>query len=99
MDDSPKKRRKQLLVVGAIIVILVLFASPWLWIDNGERLIESDFFQGKEVNLFQKPIESCKDSCDGSCYRVKWVPFGVRVSACSEDWYFVTFWGQRFHVE
>ncbi len=78
--------------------IIFLFIAPWLWIDGGENILESRFFRGREAEIFKNLIDDCKIKCDGSCYKIDWVPFGIRVSACSEDYYFISFWGQRFYI-
>lgn len=57
--------------------------------------MESTFFRGNDAQNFKKPKNTCE--CDGSCINVKWAPFGVKVDACSEDYYFISFWGQRFY--
>jgi hypothetical protein len=93
--------RKKLLISWGIFVGLLFFAAPWLWIDNGEDVIENKFVHAglDEKVIFKKHLPECRRLCDGSCYRVKWVPFGVKVSACTADYYFVSFWGQKFYID
>jgi hypothetical protein len=91
---------RQIVIVAVfVVVLLVLFIAPWLWIDNGENVLERSFFRGNEDEIFKDFDEDCKGTCDGSCYDVKWAPFGVVVDACSKDYYFVSFWGQEFYVD
>ncbi len=87
------------IIVGIVIVGIgaLAFFAPWHWIDNGEDIKENRFFQGNDAQNFKKPKASC--NCDGSCLNVKWVPFGAKVDACSEDYYFISFWGQKFYRE
>lgn len=75
--------------------LILAFLAPWLWLDNGENIMESKFFRGRETEVFKKPKQTC--DCDGSCLGVQWVPFGAKVDACAEDYYFISFWGQRFY--
>jgi len=91
----------------AIILFVVFFFAPWLWLDFGEDILESRFFKGRDDVNFQKIKPQCNKYvreikgellCDGSCTVVKWVPFGVKVDSCSEDYYFISFWGQRYYV-
>lgn len=89
--------KKILIIVAGIILFALAFLAPWLWLDNGEDIIESRFFRNNDEENFKKPKNTCE--CDGSCKNVKWVPFGVIVDACAEDYYFISFWGQRFYID
>ncbi|HAU65723.1 MAG: hypothetical protein UT30_C0007G0003 [Candidatus Uhrbacteria bacterium GW2011_GWF2_39_13] len=88
--------KKIIISLCATILFALAFASPWLWMDNGENIMESKFFRGNDAENFKKPKNTC--DCDGSCLNVRWVPFGANVDACAEDYYFISFWGQRFYV-
>lgn len=98
---------KKIIISIATIVAIGLFAlaftAPWLWIDNGEDIMESRFFRARytdrsrDAENFKKPKGTC--GCDGSCLNVKWRPFGVKVDACARDYYFISFWGQRFYMD
>lgn len=89
--------KKIIISISIIIIVAIAFTAPWLWLDNGENIMESSFFRGNDIENFKKIKDGCE--CDGSCINVKWVPFGVTVDACSEDYYFISFWGQRFYME
>ncbi len=84
------------MIISAVVLFALAFTAPWLWMDNGEDIMESKFFRNNNEINFQKPKNTCE--CDGNCINVKWVPFGVKVDACAEDWYFISFWMQRFHM-
>ncbi len=100
MHTIERKIGRRILIVMTMGIFLLLFVSPWLWVGDGkEDVVESRFFNGRENEIFKYPIEGCKKTCDGSCYKIEWVPFGVRVSACSEDSYFVSFWRQKFYIQ
>lgn len=86
---------KKLLVPTLITLFILIFMAPWLWIDNGENILESEFFRAPDEQLFNKIKADCE--CDGSCQQVHWAPFGAKVDACSKDFYYLTFWGQRFY--
>jgi hypothetical protein len=91
--------KKTLIYIPILVVFALVFAAPWLWNDNGEDIMESRFFRGNDSENFKKPKENKEDChCDGSCINVKWAPFGVKVDACADDYYFISFWGQRFYM-
>ncbi|MBP9695298.1 MAG: hypothetical protein KBD73_02755 [Candidatus Magasanikbacteria bacterium] len=86
------------IVVSIVVVMLfaLAFTAPWLWIDGGEDVIESFYRKHRsDLQNFKKIKNTC--DCDGSCLDVQWVPFGVKVDNCSEDYYFISFLGQRFY--
>ncbi|MBP9761277.1 MAG: hypothetical protein KBD15_03505 [Candidatus Magasanikbacteria bacterium] len=87
--------KKSPIIIAITALILLAFAAPWLWIDNGEDIKESPFFKPRFADRFYQPKADC--DCDGSCLAVSWVPFGAKVDACSEDYYIVTFWGQHIY--
>lgn len=89
--------KKIIISIVAVLLFALAFTAPWLWLDNGEDIMESSFFRGNDEQNFKKPINT--DGCDGSCLNVKWVPFGVKVDANAEDYYFISFLGQRFYIE
>ncbi len=89
---------RTIIIVFASILLILIFIAPWLWIDGGEDLLESRFFRGREAEIFSKFDDDCRSGCDGSCYKIKWVPFGVKVNACSIDYYYVPFYGGEFYV-
>jgi len=89
--------KKIIISIVAVSLSALAFTAPWLWLDNGEDIMESQFFRGNDPVNFKKPKGTC--DCDGSCINVKWVPFGVKVDACSDDYYFISFWGQRFYMD
>lgn len=92
--------KKLLLMIALLIVIGLLCWAPWVNSDGGEDLIESDFFRPakttqEQQSLFKRPKAGC--DCDGSCIATQWAPFGAKVSSCSYDYYYVTFWGQHIY--
>ena len=89
--------KKIIISISVIIFVVIAFTAPWLWIDSGEDIMENSFFRGNDSENFKKPKGNC--DCDGSCINVKWVPFGAKVDACSEDYYFISFLGQRFYMD
>ncbi|MFA6549945.1 MAG: hypothetical protein WCT36_01150 [Candidatus Gracilibacteria bacterium] len=89
--------KKIIISISLLFAFVLAFSAPWLWIDNGEDIMENRFFRGNDEENFKKQKNTC--DCDGSCLNVKWVPFGVKVDACAEDYYFVSFWGQRFYID
>lgn len=88
---------KKIISIVVVAFFALAFMAPWLWIDNGEDIMESSFFRGNDTQNFKKPKNTC--DCDGSCMNVKWVPFGAKVDACAKDYYFISFWGQRFYID
>jgi len=88
--------KKIIISISVVILLALAFTAPWLWIDNGEDIMESSFFRGNDSN-FKKPKSTC--DCDGSCLNVKWAPFGAKVNDCSEDYYFISFWGKIFYMD
>ncbi|KKQ72012.1 MAG: hypothetical protein UT33_C0007G0100 [Candidatus Peregrinibacteria bacterium GW2011_GWC2_39_14] len=89
--------KKTIIGISVLVLLALVFTAPWLWIDNGENIMENSFFQGNDSKNFKKTKSTC--DCDGSCLNVKWTPFGAKVDACSEDYYFISFWGQRFYMD
>jgi len=88
--------KKIIISIVAVVLFTFAFTAPWLWINNGEDIMESSFFRGNDTENFKKPKNTC--DCDGSCLNVKWVPFGAKVDACADDYYFISFWGQKFYM-
>ncbi len=88
---------KKIIISISIIIVAIAFTAPWLWFDNGENIKESNFFRRNDSENFKIIKDNC--DCDGSCLNVQWVPFGAKVDACSEDYYFISFWGQKFYIE
>ncbi len=92
--------KKIFILLCGCVALLILFAAPWLWLDNGEDLIEREFRprsvgEGIDEAFFKRSKDGC--TCDGSCINVRWAPFGAVVDACSYDYYYVTFWGQKWY--
>ena len=89
--------KKIIIIIIGVCLFALAFTAPWLWIDNGEDIMESRFFRGNDEENFKKPKNTC--DCDGSCLNVEWKPFGAKVDACAEDYYFISFFGKRFYFD
>lgn len=80
-------------------LLVLTFIAPWLWIDNGEDIVESFYREhSSDLQNFKRLKNRDTCGCDGSCLNVQWVPFGVKVDNCSKDYFFISFWGQRFYM-
>ncbi len=91
--------KKITIITSSIILFTLVFTAPWIYIlDNGEDVIESSFFNKPFSKLFtQARTPIC--TWDGVDMHVKWAPFGATVRSCSySDYYYVSFWGQKFHI-
>ncbi|HBU06775.1 MAG TPA: hypothetical protein DEB09_01700 [Candidatus Magasanikbacteria bacterium] len=88
---------KKVIIIIFIGLFALAFTAPWLWINNGENIKENNFFRGNDNENFKKSKNTC--DCDGSCLNIKWLPFGAKVDACANDYYYISFWGQRFYMD